>query len=284
MVRLADFIRCSTEKLSNIYPQPEARNIVLMLCEEKLGVRPYTHIVEPDRTVPDGMVCELEDDLRRLLDSEPVQYVLGACEFYGRRFRLDRSVLIPRPETELLVREAVTKAMDMPGPVRVLDLCTGSGCIAWSILKEVQDASVVAVDISEDALALASGQFPGPGPEFLKADLLDEIPDALDRKNFDLIVSNPPYIMEKEKAAMRPNVLEWEPEIALFVPDEDPLLFYRAIARWSERLLVPGGYGMVEINETQGSGVKQIFEGCGFMDVCVIPDYFGKSRFVSFRR
>lgn len=284
MVRLADFIRCSTEKLSSIYPQPEARNIVLMLCEEKLGVRPYTHIVEPDRTVPDGMVCELEDDLRRLLDSEPVQYVLGACEFYGRRFRLDRSVLIPRPETELLVREAVTKAMDMPGPVRVLDLCTGSGCIAWSILKEVQDASVVAVDISEDALALASGQFPGPGPEFLKADLLDEIPDALDRKSFDLIVSNPPYIMEKEKAAMRPNVLEWEPEIALFVPDEDPLLFYRAIARWSERLLVPGGYGIVEINETQGSGVKQIFEGCGFMDVCVISDYFGKSRFVSFRR
>ena len=257
--------------------------MVLMLCEEKLGVRSYTHVVEPERTIPADMEQELEDDVRRLLDAEPIQYVLGVCDFYGRRFHVDRSVLIPRPETELLVKEAVVWALGKDKPLRMLDMCTGSGCIAWSLQKEVPDAEVVGVDISEDALKVAAGQFPDAGPEFVLADVLGEAPDFGGR-SFDLIVSNPPYIMEKEKALMRPNVLEWEPEIALFVPDEDPLLFYRAVADWAGKLLSPGGLGIVEINESLGDSTAQVFASKGFSEIRQVKDYFGKSRFIRFSK
>lgn len=257
--------------------------MVLMLCEERLGVRSYTHVVEPDFAIPSEMEQVLESDIRRLLNAEPIQYVLGFCDFYGRRFSVSPAVLIPRPETELLVREAVVWALAQQRPLRILDMCTGSGCIAWSLHEEIPDAEVVGVDISEEALAIAAGQFGKTGPEFIRVDVLGGIPDFGGLK-FDLIVSNPPYIMEKEKAAMRPNVLDWEPGIALFVPDEDPLVFYRAVAGWAEKLLAPGGLGIVEINESLGESTAAVFAGSGFSDVRQVSDYFGKSRFVEFSK
>ena len=275
---LSQFIRGAREALIPLYPSPEAEGMVLRLCEDRLGVRSYTHIVEPLTPVPDDLLPGLQEDLSRLCKGEPLQYVLGWCEFYGRRFGVGPAVLIPRPETEQLVSEAVQFALGLGPSPRILDLCTGSGCIAWSVQKEVPDAEVVAVDISEPALEVARGQFPGlPAPRFIRADVLQG-PD-LSLGQFDVIVSNPPYIMESEKAQMRPNVLDWEPHLALFVPDDDPLVFYRAVARWSEALLKEGGMGFVELNEALGPETGAVFGTGRLAPVCAKRDLFGKNRF-----
>ena len=288
---LADFIRQGTARLSQLYPSPEARGLVLMLCEEKLGTVNYTHIIEPETPVPAEREAELEDDLRRLCAGEPIQYVLGVVEFCGHRFAVGPGVLVPRPETELLVAAGVNalREMDLLCAPRVLDLCTGSGCIAWSIAREITDAEVVGVDLSEAALHYAVNQFPSPGgeslpdgrPEFVQADVLDTEQD-FPYGPFDLIVSNPPYVRESEKALMRPNVLDWEPPEALFVPDGDPLLFYRAVARWAQRFLRPGGVGLVEINEALGPETAAVFSDAGFKNVQILPDFSRKERFIRF--
>ena len=343
---LSEFIRDGAARLETLYPSPEARGLVLMLCEELLGVTRHTHIVEPETTVPEERFAELEDCLQRLCAGEPVQYVLGVAEFCGHRFAVGPGVLVPRPETELLVAEAVRtlREMDLERAPQVLDLCTGSGCIAWSIALEIRDAELVGVDLSETALDYARNQFgvsrlvpagqenqsslrcgnapqeqaaarlqpssAGGGvfqterpeiifrtslpknqfplrlsaagePFFFQADVLDteqEFPYG----PFDLIISNPPYVRESERALMRPNVLEHEPPMALFVPDEDPLLFYRAVARWAQRLLRPGGIGIVEINEALGEETAAVFRDAGFGNVKILPDFYKKTRFISF--
>jgi len=372
---LADFIREASSSLEALYPPQEARNIALLLCSERLGVESWTHIVEPSREVSSSDEPSLCSDLSRLLSGEPLQYVLGTATFFGREFRVTPAVLIPRPETEMLVssllddlsREsagpraatgaearaatgtgaraatgtgesagATTFASLIPPtascgplpftrpraatgccpgtlPLRILDLCTGSGCIAWTLAAELPGAEVIGVDISEDALAVAAGQKidvamgtgrPGSGviaPKFIKADVLGEVPIDADENNtgmgealtsiagmgeaqFDVIVSNPPYVMEGERAAMHRNVLEHEPALALFVPDDDPLLFYRAIARWALALLAPGGLGIVEINKQLGRETASVFTEAGFIDVEVLCDLSGRDRFVRFRR
>ena len=267
-----------------------------MLCRERLGVTNYTHIVEPESAVPPEREADLEADLRRLCAGEPIQYVLGVAEFCGHRFAVGPGVLVPRPETELLVAETVRALREMPldrGP-RVLDLCTGSGCIAWSVALEIRDAQVFGVDLSEDALRYARNQFPssagssssfagltGESPTFLQADILDT-EQAFPYGPFDAVVSNPPYVMERERALMRPNVLDWEPASALFVPDDDPLLFYRAVARWAQRFLRPGGVGLVEINEALGPETAAVFRAAGFKNVQILPDFAHKNRFIRF--
>ena len=283
---LSDFIRRGTARLETLYPSPEARGLVLMLCRERLGVADYTHIIEPETAVAPECEAELSAELERLCAGEPIQYVLGFAEFCGQRFAVGPGVLVPRPETELLVAEAVRalREMDLDRAPRVLDLCTGSGCIAWSIALEIHDAQVVGVDISETALDYARGQFPGltgESPTFLQADILDT-EQAFDGGLFDLIVSNPPYVMEQERALMRPNVLDWEPATALFVPDDDPLLFYRAVARWAQRFLRPGGAGLVEINEALGPDTAAVFTTAGFKNVQILPDFAKKDRFIRF--
>lgn len=255
--------------------------MVLMLCEERLGVRSWTHIVEPETEIPEEAMAGLEADMEALLRWTPIQYVLGFVDFYGLRFMVDPSVLIPRPETELLVKEAVTAGLSLGRAPRVLDLCTGSGCIAWSVQKEIPDAEVVALDISEPALALARSQFAGDGPLFLRADVLDTEQD-FPHGRFDFILSNPPYVMEREKSEMRRNVLDHEPSLALFVADDDPLLFYRAVARWAERFLTPCGTGIVEINEALGEETAELFRVSGFRNVSIIRDLSGRFRMVRF--
>ncbi len=285
---LADFIRDGAARLEKLYPSPEARGLVLMLCRELLGVTNYTHVVEPQTTVPEAQLPELEADLERLCAGEPIQYVLGVAEFCDRRFAVGPGVLVPRPETELLVAEAVRtlQEMDLERTPRVLDLCTGSGCIAWSIALDIRDAEVIGLDLSEKALGYARNQFGGSGlvrqsPEFLQADVLDTEQD-FPYGPFDLIVSNPPYVLERERAQMRPNVLDWEPGLALFVPDDDPLRFYRAVARWAQRFLRPGGVGLVEINEALGPETAGVFRTAGFGNVQMLPDFYKKVRFVRF--
>jgi len=290
-VLLRDFLKRCTQALEALYPASEARSVALWLCREKLGVESYTHIVNPSEEIPEYMLPELEDDVRRLVRSEPLQYVLGSAPFCGRKFKVGPGVLIPRPETELLV-EMVLEAARLSGPgTRILDLCTGSGCIAWTLALEIPGSEIVAVDISEEALTFArcqfssqfSNQFSGQGPVFVNADILSESP-AIPGGNFDFIVSNPPYVMEKEKTEMRKNVLDYEPSLALFVPDDNPLLYYRAIARISKSLLKPGGEGIVEINEALGEETAELFSAAGFKNVQIIDDLSGRKRMARFQK
>ena len=279
---LPDFIREGAAALEALYPPEEARSLVLRLCEDLCGFQPFDYIVRPQTEVPE----ELHAALRRLADGEPLQYVTGFQYFRGRKFKVSPSVLIPRPETEMLVDCAVRHLEHCPHGVRVLDLCTGSGCIAWSIAQEVTGAEVTGMDISEEALAVASSQFDGDvseAPQFEKADVLT-VPETFPGAPFDVITANPPYIRESEKQRMHPNVLEHEPELALFVPDDDALRFYRAIALWAQSFLKPGGWGIVEINDELGEQTAAVFERTGMKSVTIIPDFFGKDRFVSFEK
>lgn len=299
-----------------LYPASEAASIVSILCEDKLGFSKIQHIIEPLCEIPAPREEVLASDIERLCSGEPLQYVLGRADFYGRSYRVSPAVLIPRPETELLVHEALSQLRRMERPFgnapRVLDLCTGSGCIAWSLAAEVPTSEVCAVDISDDALAVASSQDVSQNrPCFIKADVLsDNFPVAFSKAasasglrvpaSFDVLLSNPPYVRDSEKAQMRKNVLEHEPELALFVSDEDPLVFYRALARIVSSMLAPSygfdlvscntpldppsPFGIVEINEAFGPEVEALFREAGFRNVRTIVDFSGKSRHVFFQR
>lgn len=281
-MRLREFIEDSVARLSEIYPEKEARNIISVLLQGRLHLPSWQLVLKgEDEMVPDALACDVE----RLLKAEPVQYVLGKAEFYGRTFKVSPSVLIPRPETELLVEKAL--GMLPSSSARVLDLCTGSGAIAWSLALERKDWSVDAVDISEEALAVAEGQFGGESvcnrPRFVKGDVLN-LGFLHSLGQYDMIVSNPPYIQESEKALMRRNVLDFEPSLALFVPDDDPLVFYRALAGSAVALLKDSGCAVVECNELLCFQTAGVFECDGLRDVKTEDDLAGKKRFVSFRR
>ncbi len=295
---LSQFIRESTSALGALYGPREAAGIVSRLCGELLGVSSYAHIVEPGLEVSAEALPLLQRAMERLCGGEPLQYVTGVQEFCGRRFKVRPGVLIPRPETEELVATAAERLRDGG---RVLDLCTGSGCIAWSLALDCPEAKVTGVDISDEALAVAREQFsaegasgtdgPSPGmpealsaekrPAFVKQDVL-QVPESFEGAPFDVITANPPYIRESEKALMHTNVLEFEPSLALFVPDSDPLVFYRAIALWALRFLAPEGFGIVEINEALGAECAALFENAGLANVKIQRDFRQKERFVSF--
>ena len=281
---LSQFIRESTAALGALYGPREAAGIVSRLCGELLGVSSYAHIIEPGLEVSAEALPVLQGAMERLCEGEPLQYVTGVQEFCGRRFKVRPGVLIPRPETEELV---ATAAERLRGGGRVLDLCTGSGCIAWSLALDCPAAKVTGVDISDEALAVAREQFSAEGasaeerPTFVKQDVL-EVPESFEGAPFDVITANPPYIRESEKALMHTNVLEFEPSLALFVPDSDPLVFYRAIALWAVRFLAAGGFGIVEINEALGAECAALFENAGLANVKIQRDFRQKERFVFF--
>lgn len=298
---LKDFLNEGVARLEPLYPTKEARNIMLMLCESRIGTKSYTHIVEPEYQIKDKSLEGLNADLERLASGEPVQYVIGFADFCGFRFKVTRDVLIPRPETELLCREAIKIGSRMQRmrkaygksarPVRVLDLCTGSGCIAWTVALNIPGAEVTGVDISEGAVAVASTQdfalrlkeTGALAPKFVVADVLSES-QSFTEGDYDLVLSNPPYIMESEKAQMRANVLNYEPSTALFVKDEDPLVFYRAVARISKECLAAEGKGMAEINELLGPETSKVFAGAGFPKIEIIKDFYDKNRFVFYSK
>ncbi len=298
---LSQFLKDGTASLESLYPTAEARSIVLMLCEQLIGTKSYTHIVEPQYTIDKKHVEPLAAAMVRLCSGEPIQYVIGHSEFCGRRFRVSRDVLIPRPETELLCREAIKLALRLrqmrspygksASPVRVLDLCTGSGNIAWTVALSVPGAHVVGVDNSEAALEVARSQsfsteLKSSGalaPTFVNADVLDT-EQEFNFGPFDLILSNPPYIMEKEKPLLRRNVLDYEPASALFVPDDDPLLFYRAIIRWSDRFLSQDGKGLTEINEVLGRETAELFLNSLYPKTETVKDFYDKNRFIFYMK
>lgn len=284
---LKSLISKGVETVSAAYPEREAREMVYSFLEDLVGAKRHTHIVEPEYEVADEAAEVAMSGFERMASGEPLQYVTGYADFYGRRFHVTPDVLIPRPETEILCREVLLSSR-----TSIVDLCTGSGCIAWTLALEIPGAEITAVDISEGALSVASSQdfseeaasTGAVSPKFIKADVLADVPDSLRAgEGFDILVSNPPYVMDKEKALMRTNVLDHEPHLALFVSDDDPLVFYRAVSRWAQALLRPGGFGIVEINEALGPETAAVFEADGFVDVKVIKDLSDRDRFVSFR-
>ena len=280
---LRDLISKGTETISQDFPEREAREMVLMFLQHSIGTARHTHILEPSYEVSEEVSVEAMHAFERMAAGEPIQYIIGKAHFYGREFNVTPDVLIPRPETELLVREAVNWARRSGRKsMRIADLCTGSGCIAWSMAMELPGSEVTAVDISDGALAVASGQkFEcDNAPKFIKADVLASPPEGMGM--FDMILSNPPYVMDSEKALMRKNVLDHEPWLALFVSDDDPLVFFRAVAAWARQCLKPDGVGIVEINESLGPETAAVFSQAGFADASVILDLSDRPRFVRF--
>ena len=290
-MNIRELIKKGVETISVAFPEREAREMVLLYLEDVHGVKRLTHILEPSAEVSAEVAQESQAAFFRMASGEPIQYIIGKAHFYGREFNVSPSVLIPRPETEILCREVlnhyVQKRAVCPEP-KVLDMCSGSGCIAWTLALEMTRAKVTAVDISDGALNVAASQdFTSEAatrPSFVKADVLGDIPDGIAQTSFDIIVSNPPYVMDSEKALMRSNVLEHEPHLALFVPDDDPLIFYRAVARWASQLLSCGGFGIVEINEALGTQTADVFREAGFINVEVISDLNDRERFVRFQK
>ena len=279
------------ETISDLYPEREAREMVFAYLEDTAGVKRHTHILEPECSIADEKAAEIMAGFERMASGEPLQYVLGKAHFYGRTFHVTPATLIPRPETELLCRDVVEQASVKGGKTpRILDLCTGSGCIAWTLALEMPGARVTAVDVSQDALEVAQSQdfaeelsvVGALAPKFILNDILESPAGQLEK--YDIIVSNPPYVMDKEKALMRSNVLDHEPHLALFVSDDDPLVFYRAIVSWAQMFLKPDGYGIVEINEALGPQTADLFRTAGFRDVRIIRDLSDRDRFVSFYR
>ncbi len=292
---LKDIINKGVETVSMRYPQGEAKEMVFAYIEDVFGFKRHAHILNPELQLSEESASASLADFMRMAAGEPLQYVTGKAYFYGREYKVTPSVLIPRQETEILCMEAVQAVSSFTGgchsDFRVLDLCTGSGCIAWTMALEMPGLKVKAVDISEAALKVASSQefseeMAATGacsPVFLKEDvLLGPDNSTLSEEKYDVIVSNPPYVMESEKAQMRANVLEHEPHLALFVPDEDPLKFYRAVASWAASLLSEKGVGIVEINEALGNETAEVFKKAGFDKLEIIRDLHEKERFVKF--
>ena len=262
------------QPLTAVYDEGEARAVARLVLEMRFGLTMADVLCG---RMPDGET--LRGIQRRLLDGEPVQYVLGEAEFGGRRFKVSPSVLIPRPETYELCRWSLPP-MPAAWQGRVLDIGTGSGCIACTMAAELPKATVVAWDISEEALAVAreNGKHTGVDVSFEQVDVLSVPATAYDRE-WNIIVSNPPYICEQEKAAMERNVLEHEPHTALFVPANDPLLFYRAISDYARQTLKPGGMLCFEINPIYHLELERLLRSRGFAAVSSREDQFGKTRF-----
>ena len=250
----------------------EICSIIYLLLEDKFGLTKVE--VMTGKEIEPVKLDNFNDIIQRINRHEPIQYVLGKAEFYGRGFAVDGSVLIPRPETELLIRAVLKEKKFSP---TILDIGTGSGCIAITLAVEIPSSEVYAIDISEEALTVAQ-----QNAENLKAKVnfskFDILANEKLEHRFDIIVSNPPYIAESEKKEMNSNVLDFEPPLALFVTDKDPLVFYKAIARRGKSLLKPGGKIFVEINERFGKELKQHFRNEGYSNVSIEKDINNKDR------
>ena len=276
------------QSLTPLYDAGEAQAIVRTVLDVEYGMTLTDIICGKVNELSSDEGRNLEEIITRLQNGDPVQYVLGEADFAGRTFHVEPGVLIPRPETAELCQwiEEEVSSLDADDPKQILDICTGSGCIAITLGLTIPNSEVTGWDISEDALRIAQGNV-----EMLKArNVRIEYQDALMlpkaaeaaesslSKGWNIIVSNPPYICEKEKADMEKNVLEHEPSIALFVPDEEPLKFYRAIAEYASSALKTGGALYFEINPIYEKETREMLQDLGFKDIETKEDAYGKKR------
>ena len=266
--------------LTDLYPSEEVLSFFSILTEKYLGLTRLELALRPNLVVSEENSDRFKNVILRLKNHEPIQYIIGETEFYGLHLKVNRYTLIPRPETEELVDWIINdaKAQD-PEPKTLLDIGTGSGCIAISLAKNSLNYKVSAIDISSDAIEIA---FQNAVSNDVKVDFskLDILSAETLSENYDIIVSNPPYVRELEKKEMHTNVLDHEPESALFVSNEDPLVFYRKIGQLASRYLKPNGLLFFEINEYLGDDLVSMLESLGFQEIEVRKDFFGKDRMI----
>ena len=271
-MKLASFKKEFLKSITPLYNKDEASSLYYMLCEEYLALSKSKLIIAEDMDLTIEKTNDLYNCLERLKKHEPIQYVLGKTLFMGMNFKVNPSVLIPRPETEELVRLMLKD--DLNGN-EILDIGTGSGCIAISLAKNIPNAKVSALDISEKALEVAreNAKLNNVEIEFITADIFD----YKSEKKYDIIVSNPPYVLEEEKKQMSKNVLNYEPELALFVKNDDPLKFYKAILDFAKNSLNNNGKIYFEINEKYK--IKRLAYDYGYSNIECKEDLFGRNRF-----
>ena len=268
------------KELSELYPSEEIQSFFSILSEKHLGMTRLELVMNSETILSEAISEKYKDAIVRLKKHEPIQYIIGETEFYGLRFKVNKHTLIPRPETEELVDWIISESKtQQPAPITILDIGTGSGCIAISLSKNFLVSNVSAIDISKEALQIAeqNALLNEVELDFLHLDILKATKFS---KAYDLIVSNPPYVRNSEKKKMQPNVLEFEPDSALFVSDEDPLLFYRKIAQLAQRYLTANGSLYFEINEYLSENLILMLNEIGFGSVIVKKDFFGKDRMI----
>ncbi len=282
--RVSDIIGLFHEELDGMYGSGEVRMFIDMLFEAFLGWDKVRLLTSKEHTVDQSDLLRFHWALEDLLKYRPIQHIIGHVDFCGCRIAVGPEVLIPRPETEEIVNWIVNNLNPQPSALNILDLCTGSGCIAIALKKAFPGAEVTALDVSSAALEMARQNARGNGTtiNFIQANLLDPA-FRLPSPTFHLIVSNPPYVMESERAQMQRNVLDYDPSLALFVPDDDPLCFYQAIALTAQKSLSDDGLLILEINESLAGETCNLLHKHGFSPTLHI-DFRGKSRFISAKR
>lgn len=272
------------QKLSTLYPKSEIESFFFILMDEFLELKRIDITLQPDFEIPYDVFPLLKDALVRLKNEEPIQYIIGNTEFYGYPFLVDENTLIPRPETEELVawvldeitmlqRNQVAKSLN------IIDIGTGTGCIPISLAKNLQDFQISALDVSAEALKVAKKNADLNGVEvtFIEADILQT---KNLQQNFDMMISNPPYVRELEKAEIQNNVLQNEPHLALFVSDENPLIFYDKIADLAKINLTKNGLLFFEINQYLGYETVKMLTEKGFKNIELRKDFSGNDRMI----
>jgi len=274
--------------LSALYPTGEINSLIRLILTDVCKLSPYQQIQCKDKQLSIKAKAQINAIVERLKNHEPIQYILGETQFYSLPIKVNPTVLIPRPETEELV-DSILKSPQAKTikAMQIVDIGTGSGCIAIALAKHLPTAHVVATDISEPALltAKSNAYLNHTDIPFIQSDILDTLSAITDIPGtFHIIVSNPPYVTNQEKAGMDPNVLDYEPLHALFVPDHDPLLFYQAIARFAQHKLAADGLIYLEINPKFDLQICRILQEHGFGQTEIIRDLSGKNRIITAQR
>ncbi len=274
--QMQQFIR---QSIQEAFPEPEAGAIAQLVLEHVLQ-KSRVQLSLQQETITAGQQTQIEEAVKRLKAQEPVQYVLGVAHFYGMDLQVDERVLIPRPETEELVDLVLKEHRGQQG-LKVLDICTGSGCIPLALAANMPGAAVYGLEISEGALEVArnNAALQALSVTWLQQDIFEPV-QGIAAGTLDIITSNPPYVLEEEKQQMRPNVLQFEPHLALFVPNTEALKYYIRITAVAKQLLKSGGTLYFEINERYGEQVQQLVLQAGFSKATVVQDFFGKNRMV----
>lgn len=267
------------EVLAETFPQREAEQLMRILLEDLFGIGWNQQLMNPDLGIDEIQHFQLKQAVERLLSGEPVQYVTGMARFDDLLIKVSPAVLIPRPETEEMVQK-ICASMPKEKPIRIWDIGTGSGCIAIALAKRFGNAEVIGFDVSEEALQIAkrNAECNGAKVTFVQDNIMSPTSGFFSQP-VDLVVSNPPYICDSERSAMEKNVLDWEPEMALFVSDDDPLRFYRQILALSKNQLNPNGQIWFEINERMGEEMLSLCREMDFAKADILEDFAEKWRF-----
>lgn len=269
------------EELSSLYSPGELKIILKYLFLKRFQNNSADFLLADEKLLSESDLLFFHEALKRLRSSEPYQYVLGEVEFYGLTLKCDRRALIPRPETEEIV-EWILGSHEKKSLRRIVDICAGSGCIALALKSQLPETEVAAWELSDEAIALIkeNQDLTNLNVNLQKVDALNDNYEIMDPGKHDLVVSNPPYIPLKDKAVMEKNVLDFEPEIALFVANDDPLVFYREILRKSKNVLAENGWVYFEIHEDLAEEVKALFRQNDFVNIELRKDLQGKDRMV----